>query len=112
MALPLALTGQPKEWIELFDGHSLKGWQPSENKSSWKVVDGMLAADGPRSHLLFTRDQRKEQAFVTLSSKSIDYKARMQFRHLFPHGIPGNGLSRKGLRDPDQQYCSWRWRLS
>lgn len=53
MALPLALTGQPKEWIELFDGHSLKGWQPSENKSSWKVVDGMLAADGPRSHLFY-----------------------------------------------------------
>jgi len=40
-------------WIELFDGHSLDGWRPSENKGSWKVVDGKLAADGPRSHLFY-----------------------------------------------------------
>jgi hypothetical protein len=40
-------------WIELFDGHSLTNWRPSENKSSWKVVEGKLAADGPRSHLFY-----------------------------------------------------------
>ncbi len=38
-------------WVELFDGRSLEGWRPSENKDSWKVVDGQLSADGPRSHL-------------------------------------------------------------
>jgi len=43
-----------EEWIELFDGRSLNGWRPSENKASWKIVDGMLAADGPRSHLFYT----------------------------------------------------------
>ena len=41
-------------WVELFDGHSLDGWRPSEHKDSWKVVDGKLAADGPRSHLFYT----------------------------------------------------------
>jgi hypothetical protein len=40
-------------WIELFDGHTLNNWRPSENKGSWKVVDGSLAADGPRSHLFY-----------------------------------------------------------
>jgi hypothetical protein len=40
-------------WVELFDGRSLEGWRPSENKASWKVVDGHLAADGPRSHLFY-----------------------------------------------------------
>ena len=40
-------------WVELFDGHSLQGWRPSENKASWKVVGGQLAADGPRSHLFY-----------------------------------------------------------
>jgi hypothetical protein len=32
----------------------LSGWRPSENKGSWTVVDGQLAADGPRSHLFYT----------------------------------------------------------
>jgi len=40
-------------WVSLFDGQSLKGWRPSENKGSWKVVNGQLAAEGPRSHLFY-----------------------------------------------------------
>ncbi|MBI5281707.1 MAG: DUF1080 domain-containing protein, partial [Candidatus Solibacter usitatus] len=42
------------DWVSLFDGRSLNGWRASENNSSWKVVDGVLAADGPRSHLFYT----------------------------------------------------------
>jgi hypothetical protein len=41
-------------WVELFNGHTLDGWRPSENKASWKVINGSLAADGPRSHLFYT----------------------------------------------------------
>ncbi len=41
------------DWTALFDGRSLDGWRPSENKSSWTVVDGMLSANGPRSHLFY-----------------------------------------------------------
>jgi len=40
-------------WTELFNGRSLEGWRASESKNSWKVVDGQLAADGPRSHLFY-----------------------------------------------------------
>lgn len=40
-------------WVSLFDGKSLKGWKASENKDSWKVVDGKLVCDGPRSHLFY-----------------------------------------------------------
>lgn len=53
IGIPVALAGAAEEWVDLFDGHSLNGWQPSENKGSWKVVDGMLAASGPRSHLFY-----------------------------------------------------------
>lgn len=42
------------DWVELFDGHSLNGWRASEHRDSWKVVEGQLAADGPRSHLFYT----------------------------------------------------------
>lgn len=54
IATPLATAGAKEEWIDLFDGKSMTGWRPSENKGSWKVVDGALAADGPRSHLFYT----------------------------------------------------------
>jgi hypothetical protein len=41
-------------WIDLFDGRSMDHWRPSENRGSWKLIDGLLAADGPRSHLFYT----------------------------------------------------------
>jgi hypothetical protein len=40
-------------WTQLFDGHSMEGWRPSEHKDSWKVQDGALVADGGRSHLFY-----------------------------------------------------------
>jgi hypothetical protein len=52
----LAVAGLPAAdagWIELFDGHSLRGWRPSENRTTWKVANGQLAADGPRSQLFY-----------------------------------------------------------
>lgn len=61
IALPIALlitfgvqlksVAQP--WIPLFDGKSLAGWHPSENKDTWKVVDGVLTSGGGRSHLFY-----------------------------------------------------------
>jgi hypothetical protein len=53
IAVPVGLAVKADDWVELFDGHSLNGWRPSEHKDSWKVVDGMLAANGPRSHLFY-----------------------------------------------------------
>jgi len=41
-------------WSDLFDGHTMNGWTPSEHKDSWQVVDGMLTANGPRSHLFYS----------------------------------------------------------
>ena len=50
----LARGASDSAWIDLFDGHSLKGWAPSENHDGWKVVDGKLSFDGDRSHLFYT----------------------------------------------------------
>lgn len=41
------------EWVSLFDGKTMVGWKPSENKNSWKVEDGMLVTRGDRSHLFY-----------------------------------------------------------
>jgi len=44
----------PEEgWTILFDGKTLNGWKASENPSSWQIINGALAAKGPRSHLFY-----------------------------------------------------------
>ncbi len=62
-ALPIALlasllhfTCVGQDWISLFDGKTLNGWQPSENKDTWKVRDGCLVSGGGRSHLFYNGD--------------------------------------------------------
>jgi hypothetical protein len=40
-------------WISLFDGVSLDGWRASENPGTFRVEDGMIVVDGPRSHLFY-----------------------------------------------------------
>ncbi|KPK85582.1 MAG: hypothetical protein AMS27_06860, partial [Bacteroides sp. SM23_62_1] len=41
------------DWISLFDGESLDGWQASENVDSWKIEDGAIVTSGERSHLFY-----------------------------------------------------------
>lgn len=50
----LSLRAADEGWVQLFDGHSLANWRPSEHKDSWKIRDGCLSAEGPRSHLFYT----------------------------------------------------------
>src|SRR4051812_10677217 len=61
-------------WVSLFDGKSLNGWKPSENTGSWKVVDGQLAADGPRSHLFYDGSVRSAN-FRNFELK-LEYRTR------------------------------------
>ncbi len=49
----LAQAEPPGDWVELFNGRSLGGWRASENADTWRVEDGCLVADGPRSHLFY-----------------------------------------------------------
>ena len=42
-----------QEWQSLFDGKSLSGWRSSEAPGSFKVIDGQILCDGPRSHLFY-----------------------------------------------------------
>ncbi len=81
-AVPAALRASAEEgWTPLFDGKSLDGWTPSENKASWKVVDGMLAADGPRSHLFYSGPVR------SAAFKNFELKADVMTRPLCNSGL-------------------------
>ena len=60
--LPLAILlllsscGTSDDWISLFNGEDLTGWQANENTDTWKVENGELITSGPRSHLFYTGD--------------------------------------------------------
>lgn len=41
------------EWVTMFNGKNFDGWKINENKASWRVEDGLLVSNGPRSHLFF-----------------------------------------------------------
>lgn len=68
-------------WVSLFDGKTLNGWQPSENTSSWKVIDGQLAADGPRSHLFYNGPVK------SADFRNFELKAEFRTRPLANSGI-------------------------
>ena len=68
-------------WTELFDGHCLNGWRPSEHKDSWKVQDGTLVADGGRSHLFYTGD------FHGANFKNFELEVECQARPLCNSGV-------------------------
>jgi hypothetical protein len=44
------------DWIFLYNGTNLDGWQASENMDSWKIEDGAIVTSGPRSHLFYIGD--------------------------------------------------------
>lgn len=52
-AAPMA-TEATGEWISLFDGATLEGWTYNEDTGTFRVEDGVLIVDGPRSHLFYT----------------------------------------------------------
>lgn len=48
--------GGSGNWVSLFDGKSLQGWQVGENASSFAVENGTIVANGPTAHLFYTGD--------------------------------------------------------
>jgi Domain of Unknown Function (DUF1080) len=50
---PLLASDSSDGWVKLFDGKSLDGWKASENAGTFRVENGLLIVDGPRSHLYY-----------------------------------------------------------
>ncbi|HEX5168013.1 MAG TPA: DUF1080 domain-containing protein [Cyclobacteriaceae bacterium] len=46
------------EWIELFNGKDLSGWRANENEGTFRVEDGVIVANGARSHLFYVGDEK------------------------------------------------------
>ena len=48
---------QAGDWINMFDGKTLKGWKVNtENPKTFSVVDGAIKVFGPRTHMFYGED--------------------------------------------------------
>ena len=48
-----APAGDEAGWISIFDGKTLDGWKANEAPGTFKVEDGAIVVNGPRSHLFY-----------------------------------------------------------
>lgn len=69
-----------KGWISLFDGKTLSGWQASENTQTFRVENGAIVHEGPRSHLFYTGDVADH------NFKNFEFKAQV---YTFPGSNSG-----------------------
>lgn len=55
--LCFATASQAGEWVDMFDGKTLKGWKVnSENPDTFSVEDGAIKVFGKRTHLFYGDD--------------------------------------------------------
>jgi hypothetical protein len=59
LSLPSLIAADQEGWFDLFDGRSLAGWKAAENPATFRAVDGVIVADGPRSHLFYVGAEGK-----------------------------------------------------
>ena len=51
--LTQAIGQETEEWLSLFNGKNLDGWQVGENESTFSVEDGTIKVAGDRAHLFY-----------------------------------------------------------
>src|SRR5262245_32770167 len=54
--LTMVATAQAADWVSLFDGKTMDGWEKVGNEASmWEVKDGALCGSGPASMVVCTK---------------------------------------------------------
>lgn len=89
-----AFAQDSSDWIPLFDGRSLAGWDAHENAHSFRVVDGEIVAQGSRATLFYAGPVGGAQFknFELTVEAMLDPAARSSIRfHTAPHA-PETGL--------------------
>src|ERR1051326_3619687 len=90
-------------WISMFDGKTLDGWKANENPDSWKVVDGVITGDGPRSHLFWMTKECENCEFRAEVRLNHSGNSGMYFRTAFGPGFPKGYESQVENTSPDPQ---------
>jgi hypothetical protein len=90
-------------WVSMFDGETLEGWKPNEHPESWKVVDGTLTGDGPRSHLFWMVRECEDCEFRAEFKLNHGGNSGMFFRAAFGPGFPKGYEAQVENTSPDPQ---------
>jgi hypothetical protein len=70
------------EWTELFNGKDFTGWKTNETPESFKVVDGVIVANGQRSHLFYVGEGSEPATF-----KNFEMSLDVMTHHLANSGV-------------------------
>jgi hypothetical protein len=60
---PAASKESEEGFKSLFDGKTFDGWKINESPDSWKIEDGNVVANGPRSHLFYVGEDKPFKDF-------------------------------------------------
>jgi len=60
---PAASKESEEGFKSLFDGKTFDGWKINESPNSWKIEDGNIVANGPRSHLFYVGEEKPFKDF-------------------------------------------------
>ena len=88
MLISAAASAQEGQWIKMFNGKDLSGWEANESPESWTVEDGMIKGSGPVSHL-FWKVEECENCEFKADVKIMDgANSGMYFRTAFGPRFP------------------------
>jgi hypothetical protein len=87
----------------MFDGKTLDGWKANENPDSWKVVDGAIVGNGPRSHLFWMAREFEDCEFRAEVKLNHSGNSGMYFRAAFGPGFPKGYEAQVENTSPDPQ---------
>jgi hypothetical protein len=90
-------------WISMFDGKTLEGWKANDNPDSWKVVDGAIVGNGPRSHLFWMVRECDDCEFRAEAKLNHSGNSGMYIRAAFGPGFPKGYEAQVENTSPDPQ---------
>ena len=63
-AAALCAADSEEGFVQLFDGKTFNGWKIAEEQAkSWRIEDGVIVANGNRSHLFYVGDEKPFKDF-------------------------------------------------
>jgi len=90
-------------WISMFNGKTLDGWKANDSPDSWRVVDGAIVGNGPRSHLFWMVRECEDCEFRAEVKLNHSGNSGMYIRAAFGPGFPKGYEAQVENTSPDPQ---------